>query len=299
LRKWEKEEKIEAIRAPGGKRLYSVESLDKLFHVETKKKEKVCYTRVSSAKQKEDLERQVESLKTKYPEHRIIQDIGSGLNWKRKGFTSILESVYIRDIEEVVVLHKDRLCRFGIELVEFIFEKAGCKLLVHNKNDHHETTAEQELAEDLLSIVTVFVARNNGKRQQFTEKTEVLRIKKEKAAIKRKEANLAKKIMKEKEEMNEPEGKKEKPIKPPKKKSKRTLKLEENKIKNAMNPKKNPKKEAPKEPKLPKMKKAPAAKTKKIRLNPTNRQKRILRKWFGTCRWFIINVFQSLRKMEL
>jgi len=170
LRKWEKEEKIEAIRAPRGKRLYSVESLDKLFHVETRKKEKVCYARVSSAKQKEDLERQVESLKTKYPEHRIIQDIGSGLNWKRKGFTSILESVYIRDISEVVVLHKDRLCRFGIELVEFIFEKAGCKLLVYNKNDHHETTAEQELAEDLLSIVTVFVARNNGKRAAIHRK---------------------------------------------------------------------------------------------------------------------------------
>ena len=177
LRNWEKEEKISAIRAPGGKRLYNRESIEKLFHVESKVKERICYARVSSSHQKEDLVRQVELLQTNYPKHRVIQDIGSGLNWKRKGFLEILDGLYGKTIEEVVVLHKDRLCRFGYELVEFIVEKAGAKLLVRDqietsKEINGEKTIEkskyispeQELAEDLLSIVTVFVARNNGKR---------------------------------------------------------------------------------------------------------------------------------------
>lgn len=169
LRNWEKEEKITAIRAPGGKRLYCSESIDKLFHIESKPKTKICYARVSSNHQKEDLERQTEILKKHYPEHEIIKDIGSGLNWKRTGFMEILERVYDKTVSEIVVLHKDRLCRFGLELVEFIFQKAECKLLVH---DHlqKETTPEQELAEDLLSIVTVFVDRNNGKRSALHKK---------------------------------------------------------------------------------------------------------------------------------
>jgi putative resolvase len=109
-----------------------------------------------------------------------IQDIGSGLNWKRKGFMEILDGVYEKTISEVVVFHKDRLCRFGFELVEFIMEKAGTKLLVHDKiettTETNEksttkyTSPEQELAEDLLSIVTVFVARNNGKRSNGYKK---------------------------------------------------------------------------------------------------------------------------------
>jgi putative resolvase len=169
LRNWEKEEKIDCIRSPGGKRFYHRESIEKLFHIESKPRERICYARVSSTHQKEDLTRQIDLLKQHYPKHRIIHDIGSGLNWKRKGFMEILDRVYERTIEEIVVLHKDRLCRFGIELVEFILEKAGTKLLVHDKMEI-QSTPEQELAEDLLSIVTVFVARNNGKRAGIHKK---------------------------------------------------------------------------------------------------------------------------------
>ena len=93
-------------------------------------KKKICYARVSSEKQKEDLDRQCEYLRQKCPDHELIKDIGSGLNWKRKGFTSILERSYQRDIEEVVVTHKDRLCRFAFELVEWIFSKHDTKIVV-------------------------------------------------------------------------------------------------------------------------------------------------------------------------
>lgn len=150
-------------------------------------KQKIIYARVSSAntaKQSEDLERQVQELKQAYPQHYVIKDVGSGLNFHRPGFKTLLERVYKGTIQEVVVMHKDRLCRFGIELVDFIFAKAGVKLLVHSKSQStEEETGEQqhtkELADDLMSIVTVFVASHNGRRSAENKRR---RIKQQKEA---------------------------------------------------------------------------------------------------------------------
>lgn len=129
------------------------------------KKEKIAYARVSSAKQQEDLQRQVEALKQAYPQHQVVTDVGSGLNWQRKGLRTVLERALRGMVSEVVVMHKDRLCRFGFELIDFVLQQSGAKLLVHSPSDDHVKTNEQELAEDLLSIVTVFAARNHGKRK--------------------------------------------------------------------------------------------------------------------------------------
>ena len=93
----------------------------------------------------------------------MVSDIGSGINWKRKGLQTILERSMRGDIKEVVVAHRDRLCRFGYELIEFILDKSGVKLVVHN--EENAKSESQELAEDIMSIVHVYSCRQMGKRR--------------------------------------------------------------------------------------------------------------------------------------
>ena len=170
LRRWADKGKIDYQKGPSGHRLICVDpwvSKD-IVKVEEETTEevdprKVFYCRVSSAKQKDDLQRQILLARTMYPEHTIVKDTGSGLDWKRKGFLSILEGSMRGDIEEVVVFHKDRLCRFGFELVEFIFTKNGTKLLVSGEDN--VKSDEQELAEDVMAIIHVFSCKQMGKRK--------------------------------------------------------------------------------------------------------------------------------------
>lgn len=164
LRRWDKEGIIDTIRTPSNIRRYS----SKLFQdnnvniTNVDKKQKICYCRVSSINQKNDLERQINYMQSKYHEHNIIQDIGFGINWKRKGFKTILELAMQNKLEEVVVAHRDRLCRFAFELIQWFLERNNVKLVVLNKQFQ---SSEQELAEDLLSIVYVFSCREMGKRR--------------------------------------------------------------------------------------------------------------------------------------
>ena len=128
------------------------------------KKRKICYCRVSSNKQKEDLTRQVEYMKTKYPNHEIIKDIGSGLNYKRKGLLEIIESGIKGEIEEVVVAYKDRLTRFGYEMIEYVIEKfSNGKIKIENIEE--EKTPQEEIVKDIMSIMNVYVAKINGLRK--------------------------------------------------------------------------------------------------------------------------------------
>jgi len=171
LYNWETTGKIKCIRTNGNHRRYIMSSIPDFKNLtieEAEEKEtahnlkrKICYCRVSTTSQKEDMERQVEYFRREYPDHEIIKDIGSGLNFKRKGFNSILDSAIEGNIKEVVVTHKDRLCRFGFELVEHIIGKYDGKIVVL---DHQATSPEQELTGDLLSIITVFSSRLYGLR---------------------------------------------------------------------------------------------------------------------------------------
>lgn len=167
LRQWAEDGKIRCLRPNAtGRRIYNIDDIKKIFgitgDIENKRK-RLLYARVSSNHQKEDLERQIVFLSSEYPEDDVIKDIGSGLNWKRQGFNAILEQIYKGDVGEVVVTYKDRICRFGFELVEWIFKKHDVKLVVLNANTDQEDTT-RELSDDLLAITTVFVARNNGLR---------------------------------------------------------------------------------------------------------------------------------------
>ena len=168
LRKWADNDKIQYIRTPGGVRLYNVskyinDSTNENNSGNVNTKHKICYCRVSSDKQRDNLERQVQFMRTKFPEHTILTDIGSGINFKRKNFLHILELAQGGNVEEVIVAYRDRLCRFAFELIDWLFRTNGVKLVVLNQN--MESTEQTELVEDILSVLTVFNCRINGKRK--------------------------------------------------------------------------------------------------------------------------------------
>jgi predicted site-specific integrase-resolvase len=166
LRRWADTGVIKFIRTPGGIRLYDVESITVADGSAVKAPEtrqaKIAYCRVSSAKQKDDLQRQVEFMRAKCPGYEIVTDVGSGLNFKRKGLRSILERALNGDLQEVCVSHRDRLCRFGFELISWILERQCVKLVVLS---NESTSPQQEFTEDLLAIVHVFSCRFNGLRR--------------------------------------------------------------------------------------------------------------------------------------
>lgn len=155
---------LRSYRTPGGQRRYDVSSFTDAPSEETpgnRKPANVCYCRVSTRKQQADLDRQIEHMREHYPSYEIVTDVGSGLNFKRKGLQWLLERAMRGEICEVVVAHRDRLCRFAFDLVEWIFQRHGAKLVVlHTKME----SLESELAEDLMSIVHVFSARSYGHR---------------------------------------------------------------------------------------------------------------------------------------
>ena len=128
----------------------------------------VCYCRVSTRVQKDDLARQVESMQEQFPDYKIIKDFGSGINFKRKGLLSLLKGAIEGDFSTVVVSHRDRLTRFGFELIEWVLNYHRVKLVVL---DTGTGSKEQELCKDLLSIVHVFSCRFNGARRYKKKET--------------------------------------------------------------------------------------------------------------------------------
>ena len=169
LYNWDRDGKITCIKTNGGhRRFLESEILARLGKTPPERiRERICYCRVSSPGQKEDLERQVQYFQSLYPNHRIISDIGSGINFKRKGLETILDLAIRGDIEEVVVTHKDRLCRFGFELIERIISSTNGKIVVLDKK---ETSPERELTNDLITIITVFSSRLYGLRSHSLKK---------------------------------------------------------------------------------------------------------------------------------
>ena len=126
-------------------------------------RERYAYCRVSTRGQQDDLERQIRFIQDNYPDHKIIKDIGSGLNFKRKGLQTLLDKAIAGEIQEVVVAHIDRLARFGFDLIEQLFDKlSDAKIVVLEQEDY---SPEQEVVRDVLSILHVFSAKANGLRK--------------------------------------------------------------------------------------------------------------------------------------
>ena len=160
LRVWADGGKIVAVKTAGGHRRYELPKKPD--------RKRYVYARVSSRKQEGDLERQVGYLVRKYPHHEVIRDIGSGLNFKRKGFRSILEQLFEGAIEEVVISSSDRFSRFGTrEFFGWLFEHFGATLTILNNTHYKDPDAE--LSADILEIITVFSAKFHGRRHYQQE----------------------------------------------------------------------------------------------------------------------------------
>jgi len=178
LYQWDKKGWIQTIRTPGGKRLYGVEAFLKSKDQGIKElsneelellakedgKLNVSYARVSSASQKDDLERQKKMIGDLYPQHKLIVDIGSGINFDRPGFRRIIKLAISGKINELVVAYEDRFTRFGFKLFEdMIKDYSGGKVTVINKKYNMEP--EDEMIKDVMQIMNVYVAKMNGLRK--------------------------------------------------------------------------------------------------------------------------------------
>lgn len=175
LRRWDKENIYKpTFVTEGGTRYYSEDQLNTIISGSSeinKSKKIIGYCRVSSQKQKDDLERQVENVKTymlaKGYQFEIITDIGSGINYNNKGLNKLLDMVSNSQVDKIVIMYKDRLVRFGYELLENICMKHNTTIEII---DNTERTEEQELVEDLIQIITVFSCRLQGKRAHKAKK---------------------------------------------------------------------------------------------------------------------------------
>lgn len=126
----------------------------------------VCYASVSSREQKDDLERQHEVLEAycaaKGWRTQVIRDLGSGMNYNKKGLRQLLEMILRRQMKRLVLTHKDRLLRFGADLVFALCEIQGIEVVIIHQGER--PSFEEELAQDVLEIITVFSARLYGAR---------------------------------------------------------------------------------------------------------------------------------------
>jgi len=148
---------IKSYRTESGQRRYNVEAYLGL----QQQTSIICYCRVSSPKQRDDLARQVQFMREQYPKAEVVKDIFRSFNYKRKGLKSILGRAMRGEQLQVVVAHKDRLARFGFELISFLIQESGGRVVVLKQTN---LSPEQELTNDLLNILHVFSCRMHGLR---------------------------------------------------------------------------------------------------------------------------------------
>ena len=173
LRRWEATGKISAERTLRGHRRYDLAKLRGIFpKIALSDRSTLCYARVSSHDQKEDLVRQSAVLESFCAAHgwtyEIIHDLGSGLNYHKKGLRKIIKSICFGAVQRLVVTHKDRLMRFGAELIFSLCESFGTEVVIINAKE--DTTFEDDLVQDVLEIITVFSARLYGARSRKNKK---------------------------------------------------------------------------------------------------------------------------------
>ena len=166
LRKMADDGRIETIRVSGQRR-YNVD----VYLGLQQRQSTICYCRVSSHKQRDDLERQVAFMQERYPQAEVVKDIGSGINFKRKGLKAILERAMHGDKLLLVVAHRDRLARFGVELIKQVIEFNGGQLVVLSEDS---LSPPEELTKDLLNIIHVFSCRMPGLRHYKKQVSEAL-----------------------------------------------------------------------------------------------------------------------------
>jgi predicted site-specific integrase-resolvase len=170
LRRWEDDGVIKPFkRTPKSTRLYS---LQELLGTKDLSYPTIAYARVSSNDQKEDLERQHAVLEAFCNKNgwqtEIIRDLGSGMNYNNKGLLRLLERIVHGQMSRLVLTHKDRLLRFGGDLIFRICELQGIEIVIINKGE--QPSFEEELTGDVMEIMTVFCAKLYGRRSHKSKK---------------------------------------------------------------------------------------------------------------------------------
>lgn len=169
LRRWEAEGKLIPERTQNGHRRYEMATL---LGIKAEISYTIGYCRVSSHDQKDDLIRQKQVTELYCAQHgwqfEIIEDLGSGLNYNKKGLKRLISLICESKVERLVVTHKDRLLRFGSELIFSLCEHFGTEVVIINRTE--DSSFEEDLATDVLEIITVFSARLYGSRSHRNKK---------------------------------------------------------------------------------------------------------------------------------
>ncbi len=179
LRRWDRTGKLKAKRTPSNHRYYTEEDLLQARGLKPIAEERLIkvYCRVSSAKQKNELAKQKLSMEQfclarGYAVDEWVEEIGGGLNFKRKKFLNLIEEAISGKIETIVIAHKDRLCRFAFDVIEQLLKKRGCQIVGANAES---MSPQQELVEDLMAVVHCFSCRLYGSRSYRKEKEKAIR----------------------------------------------------------------------------------------------------------------------------
>ena len=167
LQRWDNAGKLKAFRTPTNRRYYTYEQYQKYMGITTSNKKTVIYTRVSTSNQKDDLKNQVEFLR-QYANAKgiivdtVIEDYGSGLNYNRKQWNELIDKCMTNEIGTIIITHKDRFIRFGFDWFERFLNKFGVKFIIVN---NESLSPQEELVQDIISILHVFSCRIYGLRK--------------------------------------------------------------------------------------------------------------------------------------
>ena len=176
LRIWGDKGKIRMFRTLSGHRYYHLQDVKNVLGLSISPTpipiQKCCYARVSTSKQMDDFKRQQDMFRSQFPDHDLVSDVASGINWKRKGLKTLLERSMSGHLQELVIAHKDRLCRFAFDLLRFIFEANGTRIII--LDDRGYGSSEQELTDDILSIIHIYSCRAMGRRRYKNTKNKPL-----------------------------------------------------------------------------------------------------------------------------
>ena len=167
LRRWDASGKLIAKRTASNHRYYDETDIRQLYNIKEEPRKTIVYCRVSSAGQKNDLKSQIQAMEQFCLSSGIIvdnwiQEIGGGMNFKRKKFRSLMSSIQAGEVKKLLIAHKDRLCRFGFDYFSFMAEENNCEIIVVNQESF---SPQQEMVEDLMAIIHTFSCRLYGLRK--------------------------------------------------------------------------------------------------------------------------------------
>ncbi len=176
IRNWTEDGMFKITRTQGGHRRYSLDEIGELQGMEEKEKKTIIYARVSSHDQKKDLQRQIEELESYCKTQKIenietLRDIGSGINYKKRGLKKLLKEIILGRVKRIVVAYSDRLLRFGSELIQQICNLRNIEIVT--LYELSEKSFEESLSQDVITILTVFCAKIYGRRSHEKRKAKL------------------------------------------------------------------------------------------------------------------------------